>query len=261
MSRCLLALVFILSLVPAFAQIKNLYPTSTQRLNFSAAGEKAFNAEVRKSFGESRFDTLANGEEVFVVYDTSYSGEVKETWLPTDDFESYWGVLLPGCSWYCGGRVDTVKASSALAPQASFTYNAKNAADFSYETAWVEGAKGPGIGQYLEYQFSPESARVEEVKIANGYVKSEKAWKENARVKKLKLYHNGKPYAILNLKDERTEQVFSVGPFGFNYYKIDDDKKPTRPWTLRFEILEVYPGTRYTDTAISEIHFMGYGEH
>jgi hypothetical protein len=157
--------------------------------------------------------------------------------------------------------VDTVRASSALTPQGDFTYHAKNAADFSYETAWAEGAKGAGIGEYLEYQFAPESARLEEIKIANGYVKSEKAWTENARVKKLKLYYNGKPYAILNLKNERSEQVFKVQPFGYQYYSLADDKKPTKPWTLRFEILEVYPGTRYTDTAISEIHFMGYDEH
>lgn len=248
MYRLPLALVFNLSLLPALGQVKNLYPVSTKPLAFSEAGEKAFNQKIP-------VDRINS-----VVVDTLADGELVEIILPQDIYETYWDVLELGCSWYCGGRVDTVKASSSLTSQGNFSYHAKNAADFSYETAWVEGAKGPGIGEYIEYQFSPESARLEEVKIANGYVKSEKAWKENARVKKLKLYHNGKPYAILNLK-ERSEQVFSVGPFGFQYYLIDDDKKPTKPWTLRFEILEVYPGTRYTDTAISEIHFMGYDEH
>ena len=107
-----------------------------------------------------------------------------------------------------------------------------------------------------------ESARVHEIKIANGYVKSEKAWWENGRGKKLKLYLDGKLYAILNLRDERAEHVFKVGPFGYkDFYELDDARKPTKPWILRFEILEVYPGTKYSDTAISEIHFMGYDGH
>lgn len=257
MCRLPLAFVFSFSLVTAVAQIKNLYPTSTSKLEFTQEGELAFNTLLPNgSFDNlgvitsSQIDTLANGET-----DTTYIKTIVQ------NYERYFDVLMPGCSWYCGGKVDTVKASSSLASQGNFSYQAKNAADFTYETAWVEGAKGVGIGEYIEYQFSPKSARVEEVKIANGYVKSEKAWKENARAKKLKLYHNGKPYAILNLKNERSEQVFSVGPFGFQYYLMDDDKKPTKPWTLRFEILEVYPGIRYTDTAISEIHFMGDVEH
>jgi hypothetical protein len=257
MYRLPLAFAFSLSLATAVGQIKNLYPTSTGKLEFSEAGELAFNTLTPNGSFDNlgvitspEIDTLANGET-----DTIYNETIVQ------NYERYFDVLMPGCSWYCGGKVDTVKSSSSLQQQGKFTYHAKNAADFSYETAWVEGAKGAGIGEYIEYQFSPESARVEEVKIANGYVKSEKAWKENARVKKLKLYHNGKPYAILNLKDERSEQVFRVGPFGFQYYLIDDDKKPTKRWTLRFEILEVYPGTRYSDTAISEIHFMAYDEH
>jgi hypothetical protein len=257
MLRCLLPFVISLAIIPAAGQIKNLYPSSTRTLNFSPAGEEAFNTNVPNGFFDNlgeisapRLDTTANGR-----IDTVYEKIVFRA------YENYWDVLMPGCSWYCGGRVEKITASSALSQQGDFKYDAKNAGDLSYKTAWVEGVKGPGIGEYLQYEFAPESARVHEIKIANGYIRSEKAWKENARVKRLKLYHNGKVYAILNLKDERSEQVFTVGPFGFEYYQLDDDKKPTKSWTLRFEIAEVYPGTRFTDTAISEIHFMGYDEH
>lgn len=241
----------------AFAQMNNLYPVSTKLLPFSETGEQAFNTKTPdESFHRldvykmPQIDTAANGTS-----DTTYVDTI------LNFYQNYWDVIGPGCSWYCGGRVDTVTASSSLRSQDGITYVATNVADLSYKTAWVEGAKSTGTGEYLEFRFSPESARVEEVLITNGQVKSEKAWKENGRVKKLKLYYNGKLHAILNLKDERSEQIFQVGPFGYDYFNLDDDKKPVTPWTLRFEIFEVYPGTRNTDTAISEIHFMGSFEH
>ena len=36
----------------------------------------------------------------------------------------------------------------------------------------------------------------------------------------------------------------------------------TKPdWTLRFEILDVYPGSRYDDTVIAELYFDGIDVH
>ena len=37
------------------------------------------------------------------------------------------------CSWYCGGEVKSVVASSCLAPVGSFDYKGENAHDFSHE--------------------------------------------------------------------------------------------------------------------------------
>jgi hypothetical protein len=44
-------------------------------------------------------------------------------------------------------------------------------------------------------------------------------------------------------------QIFNVGTLGNEY----------NAWKLRFEILDVYPGTKYKDTVISEIIFDGIG--
>ncbi len=155
------------------------------------------------------------------------------------------------CSWYCGGRVDRVTASSYLSPQGRFSYKPEHAHDFDWESAWVEGVSGDGIGQYLLYEF-PSGPRVTTVNILNGYVKTSKAWKENSRVKKLKVYYNNTPIAILNLEDSRSLQSFDIGTVG---------RLEGRPWTLKFEILEVYRGTKYRDTVISEIYFDGIDVH
>ena len=158
------------------------------------------------------------------------------------------------CSWYCGGEVLSVKASSCLKPTSKFNYEAENAHDFNHESVWVEGAKGQGIGEYLVYEFAGACPRITTVKILNGHVKSEKAWRENSRVKKLRMYYKNEPYAILELEDSRTEQDFEVGVLGPH-----DGNAPK--WTLKFEILEVYPGSKYQDTVISELWFDGIDVH
>lgn len=155
------------------------------------------------------------------------------------------------CSWYCGGQIDSVTASSALADR----YAAEKAHDFSIVTAWVEGVEGNGVGEYLRYSFPGTCPRITTVLIHNGYVKNWEVWRDNARVKKLLMYYNDEPYAILNLQDTMGLQSFDVGVLGY------EDKDSAPAWSIKFEILEVYPGKKYEDTAITEIYFDGIDVH
>lgn len=178
-----------------------------------------------------------------------------------NEMKGYWDAVGDECSWYCGGGPDTLWASSALKPQAGISYKAENAHDLSYKNAWVEGVPGYGIGEYLVYRFSATSPRINKIIVANGYVKSEKAWRDNSRVKKLKLYFNNKPIAILNLQDNRNEQIFHFDPIGYSDRENWDALASQPPWTLKFEIMEVYKGDRFDDCAISEIWFDGIDVH
>lgn len=155
------------------------------------------------------------------------------------------------CSWYCGGQIDSITASSALADR----YAAEKAHDFSIVTAWVEGVEGNGEGEYLRYSFPGTCPRITTVLIHNGYVKNWEVWRDNARVKRLLMYYNDEPYAILNLQDTMGLQSFDVGVLGYE----DRDSAPA--WSIKFEILEVYPGKKYEDTAITEIYFDGIDVH
>lgn len=158
------------------------------------------------------------------------------------------------CSWYCGGVISEVRASSCLKPQGRFTYEASHAHDFNHESVWAEGVAGQGIGEWLEYEFPGHCPRITKVKILGGHAKSDKAWRANSRPKAIKMYYKGDPYAILDLEDSRTLQCFDVGVLGPH-----DEAAPA--WTLRFEILEVYPGDKYADTVISELYFDGIDVH
>jgi len=167
--------------------------------------------------------------------------------------ENVWDVVDGGCSWYCGGGNYKVSASSELTTQNHNSYKAKSANDLSYLTAWVEGKEDSGIGEYIEYSFKNNSPRITSIIISNGYMKSDNTWKNNNRVKSLKLYVNGKIFGILNLTDTKTDQTFKLGTWGHNEDGSD--------LVLKFEILEVYKGDKYNDTAITEIYFDGIDVH
>ena len=143
-------------------------------------------------------------------------------------------------------NANNIVASSALKAQGSKNYKASNIFDRDPETAWVEGVKGHGIGQWIEFKNvcvrqDGYWCGVGSISILNGYAKSDKAWRENGRVKRLKVYCNGKPKYILELQNSRSLQTFDVSI--------------SKGATIRFEILDVYPGTKYQDTVISEIDF------
>lgn len=238
----------------AQAQVKEVKPNSISLLNFNTQDEKEFNeryAEAQKIWKKMyedgyEYDSLTKEEQE--IYDNV--GEV-------DDY--YWAAVGGGCSWYCGGGPYEVTATSNLTSQGKNTYEPQNAHDLDYSTAWVEGVSGDGIGQYLTYHFNSHSARITNVFVANGYVKSQTAWENNGRVKKLKMYIDNKPYAILCLEDSRSVQEFEFPPIG----KRDDNgnTKDDKDWTIKFEILEVYKGKKYSDVAISEIFFDGLDVH
>lgn len=174
-----------------------------------------------------------------------------------------WDYIHTGCSWYCGWRESRIYASSTLPRFKGITYGANNLDDFNYRTAWVEGVPGYGIGQTITYSLHPETPRITNVHIVNGYVKSSKSWSDNARVKTLKMYVNQQPFAILHLKDVKNEQTFEFRPIAHKEKLRNPNGNHERLswWSITFEILDVYPGAKFEDTAISDIYFSGLDVH
>ena len=240
--RALLIIFSSLHLSYAYGQMtpKNFFPKEIRQVDLSSKKEAAINRQSELL----QKDKLTKIEQVELDSLLEKYGEV---------VESIWNVIEGGCSWYCEGGNYSVKASSALQPEKGIVYKAENANDLSYKTAWVEGKDDEGIGEYLEYYFKNSSPRVTKIIISNGYMKSETAWKNNNRVKKLTLFVNGKIYGVLNLEDSRSDQVFDIGTFGRNKNGSD--------LILKFEILEIYKGDKFNDTAITEIYFDGLDVH
>ncbi len=169
-----------------------------------------------------------------------------------DKLEMLEGPLTQGvgCSWYCGGGPYKILASSELD---SIKYKADNVHDFNLFTGWVEGKSDYGIGEYIEFFFKPNSPRVNKLIFYNGYFKNQNLWESNSRIKKAKLYINGKQYAILEFQDINAPQSFSIDPINSTIENQD--------LILKIEIVEVYKGTKYSDVVVSEINFDGLDVH
>jgi len=168
-------------------------------------------------------------------------------------------IFLKGCSWYCGGSVKSINASSELKESNGLNYSPENAHDFNKNTAWIEGKSDYGIGEFIEYCFDFSEMKgyngglgINRILLANGYKKNEQTWENNSRVKQLRVYLNDKPYALLNLLDSFEIQTVEIGEIKF------PANKETK---LKFEITQVYEGNKYKDTAISLLMFDGIGVH
>lgn len=132
-------------------------------------------------------------------------------------------------------------ASSTLASQGTSNYKAENLFDWDPQTPWVEGKSDYGIGEHFQVDLPYGGSNVG---IFNGYQKSYDTWNNNSRVKKFKVYGDGRPLCYLVLKDLMGYQTFQIPKD--NEYDI-----------YTFEIVEVYPGVKWKDVAISEICNIG----
>jgi len=227
---------------------KDLYPTIEKTYN-----EK--DAQIFEQNWERCTQIWSKKDHVYTNEETNF---IKNNCDET--MGSYWQTTSDGCSWYCGGGPYKITASSTLPPQNNNSYGAHKAHDGMTNTAWVEGVPGNGIGEYLEYSFRTYTPRITVVKIATGYLKSQKAFNENTRAKTIKMVVNNELHSVFHLQDSRTLQVFNVDTL-FNIKNEKDSTKIPKEWVVKFIISEIYPGSKYEDLAISEISFDGVDVH
>jgi eukaryotic-like serine/threonine-protein kinase len=136
------------------------------------------------------------------------------------------------------------KAAQAIAVQSSSAlsdeYNPGNTRDDRIETAWVEGATGAGVGEWVAFTFQPQT--IQFVEIYPGYGKSSELFYANNRLKRATLIFSDGTRASVQLFDQMRMQTVVL-------------QKGVRASSLRLIIEEVYPGTKYEDTVIAEINW------
>ncbi len=178
--------------------------------------------------------------------------------------------------------------SSALQGTNRYNYEISNISDSDISTAWVEGAEGDGVGEYVyipifrkETNSSFRYNKKNDIKITfsifNGFCKSSELFYKNNRIKTAKITifvipmtteqdgYPSFPYEdeeneilltkVIELKDIIESQTFEekINIYNSNY------QYDTPFVLLKFEIIDVYKGTKYDDTCISEINV--YGEY
>lgn len=141
-----------------------------------------------------------------------------------------------------------IKTSSVLQNQGTVSYEAKNLNDAKITSVWAEGDAEYGIGTTIEFTFKEET-NVLVSQIVNGYYKTEKSFTENSRVKSFKCYLNNNLFAIVGLNDFRGLQNF---PLCDATLRLGCSKTFKKGDVLKFEIIDVYKGTKYKDVLITE---------
>lgn len=137
-----------------------------------------------------------------------------------------------GADLYC--------VSSVLPSQFGNTYGPQNLFSGGQSVAWVEGRSGQGIGEWIVVEFDGLRT-VDFIQVRTGYQKNADIFYKNSRVRQLRAEFSNGHTMTLRPQDEITTESFRVDP-GVKAY-----------W-VKFTIEAVYPGNKYTDTAIGKLN-------
>ena len=134
--------------------------------------------------------------------------------------------------------VKDVSASSYLSEK-NIKHVPDRIMDGDTTTAWVEGVEGNGEGESITFTFG-DLYVVSDIKIWNGYQKSEDLYYKNARPSELELeFSDGSTERILLQDMASGFQEFALERHVTSYVKV--------------KIISTYEGSKYEDTVISEI--------
>src|SRR4029077_6529820 len=106
--------------------------------------------------------------------------------------------------------------------------------DKDITTAWVPNKPGPG--EWIEVRFQ-KPTMLTSVSVYGGYGADSTRFQTNNRVRQLRLTFSNGFNRMIRLQDEARFQRF------------DFPAHPTLEW-VRFEIVSVYPGSKYNSTPI-----------
>ncbi len=159
-------------------------------------------------------------------------------------------------------HIKKVKVSSKLKGD----YGKENLFDTNFNTAWAEGKKGAGIGEKIEIEF--DNYNLAAICLINGYSKNAEVFKKNNRLKKIKVkidyvdYYDKEKTKVINkeftFEDKKYEQINSRNFYHLSAIIGDYGEAIFKMRKITITILEVYRGTTYNDTCISELFLLGY---
>lgn len=130
------------------------------------------------------------------------------------------------------------KASSWLQLE-DYEYPPDDLVDGDPSSAWAEDAKGPGIGEHIDFEFlAPQDIR--ELRILPGYAKRPDLFAKYNRPKRLRVDYSNGTSQIVQLADDPSLQRFPAN---------------ATAKSARITILDVYRGTTRNETYMSEVEF------
>jgi Caspase domain len=130
-------------------------------------------------------------------------------------------------------------ASSRLPGQFGNSYGVRNLFSGDSSVAWVEGASGYGIGEWITVEFDSRRS-VRSVLIDNGYQKNSDIYYKNSRVRRVRLVFSSGESLVRSLDDKFGTQTISL------------DRAINAYW-VQVVVEDVYRGSKYSDTAVTKL--------
>lgn len=138
-------------------------------------------------------------------------------------------------------RVSNAYIVNAQASTARQDCSVSNVLDSNLGTMWIEGVRGNGIGEYISITLD-EPHETNGITIYNGNRTSRDAYEKYNRVKTILITFSDGIQRQFELEDNFYE------PCQINFIN------PVRTDSLKIEILDIYEGTTYQDTCITDIN-------
>jgi hypothetical protein len=135
-------------------------------------------------------------------------------------------------------RPKATVSSSALKGTSLAGFQATNLVDGDFSTAWIEGAKGNGLAEWVRFEFSKPTL-LSRIEIANGYQKDAARFRTCPRVKLVNIEFSSGATYLVELQD--TQDLQFIVPAG-----------EAIEW-IKLVIVSVYPGVENEETALSEV--------
>jgi hypothetical protein len=168
-----------------------------------------------------------------------------ETKSPAERMDNRKNVPLPATSAdpKTNANVQIVASSSSVRRSEKGNFYFPNFAfDGNSATAWSEGTKGAGVGEWLQFNFNREVA-LKQIKIQPGYFKNDEVWRKNNRVARITIKFSDNTIRQFSFADEMKTQTIDVGR--------------TRTGWVKITIDDYFPGASDAeDTLISEVSFV-----
>lgn len=145
----------------------------------------------------------------------------------------------------------SVKEYTVKTSQQQNAYPATNLCDMNLATAWVGK-----VGDWIEVTFDTD--QVIGFCIVNGFHKSSQTYEQNNRIKTIRIdpKTEGLSEAVITMVDRPYKPVYFENILeSCFWHEFDLSTAQSRLKTIRFTIDDLYPGTKYDDTCISEILF------
>lgn len=153
-------------------------------------------------------------------------------------------------------RIASIAASSELIAKSvdGATYYVQNAIDGDITTAWLEGVDGVGEGERISLLLDGKHD-ISKIVIYEGFMKSKYRYSINGRPTKISLeFDNGKTVtADIKITDPGTSDEPFADPSG----TVISFDEPISSESVNITVLSAIAGTKYQDTAISEIEIYG----